>query len=210
VEADGKPVWEKTFVCGSGTGEWKQSQFMPEWGIWQAVYDRDYSVDLPGNTHIIEVRNVDGDWLTLTEVGFQTSGQTEAAELVLRPMLNWGEKQEPIQVVCGKEPWAFETEIVYDRDWLWKTSIEPWKKLESMGVGVMVGEWGAHNKTPHEVVLRWMEDCLSNWRRAGWGWALWNFRGACGVLDSGREDVEFETWEGHQLDREMLDLLQKY
>jgi len=55
-----------------------------------------------------------------------------------------------------------------------------------------------------------MEDCLKNWQEAGWGWALWNFRGSFGILDSGRKDVKYEAWEGHQLDRKMLELLQRY
>ena len=41
------------------------------------------------------------------------------------------------------------------------------------------------------------------------GWALWNFRGAFGVLDSQREDIEYEDWHGHKLDRALLDLLQQ-
>ena len=60
----------------------------------------------------------------------------------------------------------------------------------------MVGEWGAFNKTPHDVSLRWAEDCLSNWQKAGWGWALWNFRGSFGILDSGRTDVQYEDSPG--------------
>jgi endoglucanase len=55
-----------------------------------------------------------------------------------------------------------------------------------------------------------MRDCLENWKRAGWGWALWNFRGDFGVLDSNRSDVSYERWKGHLLDREMLELLQRY
>ncbi len=88
--------------------------------------------------------------------------------------------------------------------------MKPWQALEAQGVGVMVGEWGCYNKTPHDVALRWMEDCLQNWKQANWGWALWNFRGAFGVLDSGRTDVEYEDYQGHKLDRAMLELLKKY
>ncbi|HEY5040068.1 MAG TPA: glycoside hydrolase, partial [bacterium] len=84
------------------------------------------------------------------------------------------------------------------------------KALEAKGVGVIVGEWGSYNKTPHEVALRWMEDCLQNWQEAGWGWALWNFKGEFGVMDSHRADVQYEDFQGHQLDRKMLELLQKY
>jgi hypothetical protein len=88
--------------------------------------------------------------------------------------------------------------------------------LRARGTGLrdaevdMVGEFGAFNQTPHPVVLRWMDDCLAVWQEAGWGWALWNFRGAFGVLDSGRADVTYEDFHGHQLDRRMLDLLQRY
>jgi endoglucanase len=75
-------------------------------------------------------------------------------------------------------------------------------------VGVMVGEFGAHNQTPHKVVIAWMRDLLSLWKEAGWGWALWNVYGSFGLVDSGRADVRYEDWRGHKLDREMLELLQ--
>jgi endoglucanase len=98
---------------------------------------------------------------------------------------------------------------VVDRAWLKKDRIEPWKRLQSLGVGVHVGEWGAFHRTPHDVVLRWMADCLALWKEAGWGWALWNFRGSFGILDSERTDVAYEDYRGHKLDRKMLDLLQE-
>ena len=88
--------------------------------------------------------------------------------------------------------------------------IEPWQAVIAQGVNVHVGEWGAYNQTPHAVALAWMEDLLQLWQEAGWGWALWNLRGSFGVLDSGRSDVAYEDYRGHQLDRKMLTLLQKY
>jgi len=99
---------------------------------------------------------------------------------------------------------------MHDRDWLHEDRIVPWKKLEAKGVGVHVGEWGVFNKTPHDVALGWMRDCLSLWKDAGWGWSLWNFRGSFGVLDSDREDVDYEDFHGHKLDRKMLDLLRRF
>lgn len=77
-------------------------------------------------------------------------------------------------------------------------------------MGVHVGEFGVYNRTPHDVALAFLEDLLALWEAAGWGWALWNFRGPFGVLDSEREDVDYEDWHGHDLDREMLDLLRRY
>jgi endoglucanase len=102
-----------------------------------------------------------------------------------------------------------ESGKTWDKSTLVKENIAPWKALEAQGLGVMVGEFGCHNRTPHEVVLPWMRDCLAAWREAGWGWALWNFRGSFGILDSDRQDVTYETWHGHKLDRAMLEVLQK-
>jgi endoglucanase len=96
---------------------------------------------------------------------------------------------------------------VWDKDRLRRECIEPWQALEKQGVGVHVGEWGAFNKTPHRVALAWMRDFLDLWGQAGWGWSLWNLRGSFGVVDSGRTDVQYEDWQGHKLDRAMLELL---
>jgi endoglucanase len=85
---------------------------------------------------------------------------------------------------------------------------EPWGWLVKQGVGVHCGEAGAFNKTPHDAFLRWMCDVLDILRIHNIGWALWNFRGSFGVVDSGRQDVAYEDWHGHKLDRKLLTLLQ--
>jgi aryl-phospho-beta-D-glucosidase BglC (GH1 family) len=87
---------------------------------------------------------------------------------------------------------------------------QPWIDLAKKGIGVHCGESGCFRETPHEVFLAWFEDQLDILTSAGIGWALWNFRGSFGVLDSGRKDVEYENFHGHKLDRKLLDLLQKY
>jgi len=116
--------------------------------------------------------------------------------------------------VKGSEKWTEPTwplkegEKEWNKDRLRRERIAPWQALEKRGVGVHVGEWGAHNRTPHHVVLAWMRDQLDLWKEAGWGWALWNLRGSFGVLDSGRTDVAYEDFRGHKLDRAMLKVLQ--
>lgn len=87
---------------------------------------------------------------------------------------------------------------------------EPWINLTKQGVGVHCGECGCYNKTPHDIFLAWFEDVIDILTKNGIGYALWNFRGDFGVMDSGRTDVVYEDWHGHQLDRKMLDLLMKY
>ncbi len=103
-----------------------------------------------------------------------------------------------------------EGDVVWDKQRLWDTYYARWKTLEKKGVGVMVGEFGAYRHTPHKVVLAWMRDLLELWKQANWGWALWNFKGAFGILDSERADVAYENWRGHKLDRTMLRLLQEH
>ena len=55
-----------------------------------------------------------------------------------------------------------------------------------------------------------MEHCLKLWSARGYSRAIWNLDGPFGFIDSGRSDVEYEDFEGHKLDRRMLDLLRKY
>ncbi len=85
----------------------------------------------------------------------------------------------------------------------------PWIGLVRDGVGVHCGECGCWRETPHGVFLAWFGDVLEILTGAGIGYALWNFRGDFGILDSGRKDVAYEDWHGHQLDRKLLNLLQR-
>jgi endoglucanase len=98
---------------------------------------------------------------------------------------------------------------VWDRARL-EAHYAPWIALKDSGVGVHCGEGGAFSYTPHGVVLAWLNDVLDILVPNGIGYALWNFRGAFGILDSQRKDVQYEDWHGHQLDRELLTLLQRY
>ncbi|MEN6588721.1 MAG: cellulase family glycosylhydrolase [Proteiniphilum sp.] len=97
----------------------------------------------------------------------------------------------------------------FDREVL-EAFYRPWTDLVKQGVGVHCGECGCYKETPHDVFLAWFEDLLQILTSHQIGWALWNFRGDFGVLDSGRKDVAYEEWHGHQLDRKLLSLLQKY
>lgn len=101
----------------------------------------------------------------------------------------------------GGEPWdRARLEAHYRR----------WAELAAQGVGVHCGEGGAYSHTPHAVVLAWLRDVLEILTAHGIGYALWNLRGAFGILDSGRADVAYEDWHGHRLDRQLLELLQAF
>ena len=87
---------------------------------------------------------------------------------------------------------------------------KPWIELVEKGVGVHCGEGGCYNKTPHPVFLAWFGDILDILTQHNIGYALWNFRGEFGILDSGRKDIEYTDWYGHKLDSKLLALLKKY
>lgn len=86
---------------------------------------------------------------------------------------------------------------------------QPWIDLMKSGVGVHCGECGAWNKTPHDVFLAWFGDVLNILSTNGIGFALWEYVGDFGILNSGRTDVAYEDWYGYKLDRKLLTLLQK-
>lgn len=104
-------------------------------------------------------------------------------------------------------PMTDKNDVLWDREKLRAELIAKWEPLTNRGAPVHVGEWGCTAQTSHEVCLAWMSDVLALWKEAGWGWALWNLRGSFGVVDSGRTDVAYEDFNGHKLDRKMLDLL---
>jgi len=86
----------------------------------------------------------------------------------------------------------------------------PWIDAVKKGVGVHCGECGCYRETPHEVFLAWFEDVIGILTENKIGYALWNFRGDFGIMDSGRKDIDYEDWHGHKLDRKLLTMLQKY
>lgn len=203
--ADGTRIWERQFTPIGGAGEWKSSEYKSEWNIYQAVYDREYTAAIPGGVREIALELTQGDWLTFSELRLVPGS---GKELRIQPAdFEWGVRQEQFSLDEQGNLSSASGKAGYDRQALWRDLIAPWLELAGGGVGVHVGEWGAYSYTPHSVVLDWMRDCLENWRQAGFGWALWNLRGSFGILDSGRADVKYERYQGHLLDREMLDLL---
>jgi len=114
----------------------------------------------------------------------------------------------------GGENWPLPTWPLQEHDSLCdrgtlEAHYQQWAELARKGVGVHCGEGGAFRYTPHEVVLSWFADVLDILKAHNIGFSLWNFRGTFGILDSEREDVAYEEWHGHKLDRALLELLRK-
>ena len=118
--------------------------------------------------------------------------------------------EEEIRSITKLPEWPFHSPSgeVWDRARL-REMYRPWQQLAAAGTGVMMGEYGVYNRTPHAVALGFVEDLLAVLKENDWGWSMWCFRGSMGILDSGRRDVAYENYQGHQLDRQMLTILQK-
>jgi hypothetical protein len=203
VRAGGKVILDKLFEPGPGEGEWTKAVWVEQYKVWQNVYDREYAATIPAGSAGIEVEAREGDWLTFSRLRL-------GAIDVVPGDREWGRKPGAFAIGPDGRLDLSAAPVLYDRATQRKEQILPWKDLEARGATVHVGEWGAFNRTPHDVALAWMEDCLRNWKEAGWGWALWELRGGFGVLDSNRADVTYEDFRGHKLDRAMLDLLRAY
>jgi endoglucanase len=118
-------------------------------------------------------------------------------------------------VLTGAEPlptWPLKDDkgkVICDHQTL-ETLFHPWSELSAQGVPIHFGEMGCYKHTPPDVVLAWFDDTLDILGELNSGWALWNFRGPFGVLDTERPETKFEDWQGHKLDRPLLTLLQKH
>ncbi len=170
------------------------------------------------------IRARDPERLVVTD-GYPGAG-SPIPELVGTGMLQSCHTYNPIQVthhqcewvrgiLTGTEPlptWPLKDDrgkVVCDRQTL-ATLFHPWGELAANGTLVHFGEMGCYKHTPPDVVLAWFDDTLDVVGELHSGWALWNFRGPFGVLDTERAGTKFEDWQGHKLDRPLLTLLQKH
>lgn len=148
--------------------------------------------------------------LGLADLGLVQSTRGYLPKMVSHYTATWVPKNEFESFARPEWPMTATNGERWDKERLRAELIAKWQPLVARGVPVHVGEWGCYNQTPHDVMLAWMTDLLELWREAGWGWAMWNLRGAFGVVDSGRADVAYEDFHGHRLDRRLLELLRAH
>ena len=84
----------------------------------------------------------------------------------------------------------------------------PLKELAGLGVPIHFGEMGCGGHTPPDLVYAWFNDTLDLMKELKAGWALWNFRGQFGIVDTGRPGTKFKDFHGHKLDYKLLQILQ--
>lgn len=143
----------------------------------------------------------------LVDLGLVQSTRGYLPKMVSHSTATWVPKDEFESFESPTWPMMDAKGVLWNRDTLRTMLVEPWMPLVKQGVPVHVGEWGCFTQTPHDACLAWMTDLLAIWKEANWGWSMWNLRGGFGIVDSGRPDVAYEDFEGHKLDRMMLEML---
>lgn len=98
-------------------------------------------------------------------------------------------------------------QVIFDRAIL-DEKLAVWPAELQHKVPIHFGEMGCYKYTPPEVVYKWYDATLGAIDSLDSGWALWNFRGPFGILDTDRAGTKFVDWHGHKLDRTLLQLLQ--
>ncbi|MBN1797613.1 MAG: cellulase family glycosylhydrolase [Spirochaetales bacterium] len=211
IRVDDEPVFDKLFEPGPGRGEWQKEVYAEEWEIYQNIYDKYYSATIPAGTKNIMIDNTEGDWLTIHEIRIEPFTEEMKSAVVLEPnVFAWGSRQNELTISSQGKLLPDKRTALYDAHWLEKDSLKPWILAHQRGMPVIVGEFGVFKYTSHAVTLAWMEDFLKILKKHKIGWALWNFRGSFGILDSNRKDVQYTGFHGHKLDTKMLELLLKY
>ena len=214
--ADGTRLKDITIAPQTNNPAWRGVKYFDAHKVWQGTYLGTETFRFEKPVKKFSVWVVKGDWIQISDVRLTSLDGARHVDLPCET--SWRAPRDFTQRFVGwdegfrssthsKLPQAYPDS---GREYLYRARLKAWDELIEKGVFCFAGEFGVWKKTPHDVALRIMEDYLKLWKERNMGWALWNLRGGCGVLDSGRDDVEYEDFRGHKLDRKMLELLQRY
>jgi len=201
IKSGTKTVLTKRFVCGADLGTDFTKINKTEWG-YQNISNKDFSVVLTEAATKISFENSLGDWMILNSIAFKQG------ETVTRYNLSddsWGKKQSSYIIDANGALKALDGSDLLPFD-IYRKNVATAK---ANNIAFMVQEFGVYNKTPHEVALGFLSDLTQFFTENNIGWALWEFNGSFGILNSSRTDVTYETYQGFKLDRELLNVLTK-
>ncbi len=163
------------------------------------------------------IRSVDPDRQIVID-GFN-GGSDALPELADVGAIHSGRGYHPFEISHFKAGWTDTSNQPDDPDWpltkkdgsrydldSLREHYRPWREVEAKGVPVHIGEFGCFNIISNTVAMKWFSDLIGLFREYGWGYSLWNFNGAFGIVDHGRPDTKWENYKGYKVDREMLEI----
>jgi hypothetical protein len=95
VNLDGSEIYKEQFPAGPDPGPWKRSLYNHKCAIYQCVYDKDISIDIPKGRHTVKLSNTGKDWIGIegiTLTGYNDGSIADARSLGLKvgkDMLFW-------------------------------------------------------------------------------------------------------------------------
>jgi aryl-phospho-beta-D-glucosidase BglC (GH1 family) len=199
IKAGVKAVLSKQFVCGADLGTDFTKINKTEWG-YQNISNKDFSVVLSEPATSLTFENSSGDWMILNSIAFK---QGEKLTKYVLSDNNWGKKQSSYVIDENGELKAIDGRDLLPFD-IYRKNVATAK---ANNIPFMVQEFGVYNKTPHTVAIGFLSDLTDFFAENKIGWALWEFNGSFGILNSGRSDCTYESYQGYKLDRELLDVL---
>lgn len=84
---------------------------------------------------------------------------------------------------------------------------QPWRDVQAQGVPVHIGEFGCYNKIQNQTALNWFADLFEVFHNYGWGFSMWNLKGAFGIVEHGRPGTKYEEYHGMMVDRALVDMM---
>lgn len=207
ARADGREVFRRRLLPHPSASGWTNLVVRPGGRQYAGELVEPIQFEVPAADRL-EIGLDRGDWLEVSALELTAEGKS--VTLPFMEDFGNGLPRIELQFASWEEGFRKGDGTDYTGDDYLDERTAAWRELLAAGQPVMVGEFGVYNRTPHDVALRWMETQLKRWKKLGIGWAMWNFRGSMGILDSGRADVTYEDFHGHKLDRKMLDLLRRY
>ncbi len=201
IRANTQTILSKKFVCTADLGEDFTQIVETEWG-YQNISNKDFSATLSEDATSLSFDNSSGDWMTVNYIAIKSGDVVHTYFLADD---TWGGKQATytidenwkLKTIDGDVPFPFEN---------YKTNFD---LARENNIPIMVQEFGVHNQTPHDVAVNFLADLSAFFREYNMGWALWNFTGSFGIMNSDRSDCTYESYQGYKLDRQMLDALTK-
>ena len=214
--ADGKRLKDISIAPEADNPMWSSVKRSAGWSTVQGCYLGRETFVFREPVKKFTVRLVQGDWIQIADVTIMSPDSGK--RVLLACETSWRAPRDFTQRFTdwnsgfrsATPPAVAPAYAEAGKEYLYRTRIKDWEPMIEDGAYCFVGEFGVWCKTPHHMALALLEDYLSLWKERNIGWALWNLRGGNGVLDSGRDDVQYEDFRGHRLDRKMLELLQRY
>jgi len=202
IKADSLIILSKKFICGPDTGADFSQVINTQWG-YQNISNKNFSSVTTAAASRLMFENSSGDWMTINSITLKWDDN----ELIFYLSDDtWGKKQASYRLEADGSLTASDGSNLLPFE-AYRNSFAIAKRDS---IPLMVQEFGVYNKTPHDVTIAFLSDLLRLFNENQIGWALWNFSGTFGILNSDRSDCQYEIYQGYKLDRVMLETLTQF